>query len=50
MIKIYFLVLCSSGWLDYGIYYDYNSQAVSTWNNSRAYRQKFDGDLLVIKS
>jgi len=47
---MYFLVLYPSGWLDCGIYYYYNSQAVSTWNNSRVYRQKFGGDLLVIKS
>jgi hypothetical protein len=47
---LFFLVLCPLGWLNYDVYCYYNSQAASTWNNSRAYCQKFGADLLVITS
>ncbi len=38
------------GWLNYEVYCYYNSQTSATWNNSRAYCQKFGADLLIIKS
>lgn len=46
----FFLVLCPLGWLNYEIYCYYNSQSAATWNNSRAYCQKFGADLLVIRN
>lgn len=47
---IFVLVLCPPGWLNYELYCYYNSQAAATWNNSRAFCQRYGADLLVIKS